>query len=191
VTDDVKRWFFQALARALHHAKPREAVLEWLEADYPLTAEDKAALADGIRRLEAEFIRKRTVHDRGRKPAQPGTDTWYFQEAVRDVREWSAALEMPQREVLDVVSVLWGVRGWFMHQGAPIQVDHSRELGPFRRRHASGQWCLSETNPLIRYRLAAEESGPWRLDVFNPKSLFEKYRGRVIKELRITFPREK
>jgi hypothetical protein len=108
VPTDLERQRFQALAHSLDHAKARDRVVAMLDDDYPLTKEDKAALAVGIRRLgqdKTELMRRPTKHDRGRKPADDGA--WSFAQAVRDVREFAAAAGKRQRDALDLVADFW------------------------------------------------------------------------------------
>jgi len=153
---------FWSLARSLSHAKPRALVVKMLDADHPLTKEDKAALAVGIRCLgqdKSDLMRKPDKHDRGRKPTKKFSDEWYFGQAVKEVRELAAKHKRYQGDVLDLVAALWKIRGWLRDDEHgpyrdPVKVDDKLE------------WRLSERNP-------------------NPPSLFEKYRDRVMTRLHI------
>jgi hypothetical protein len=118
IPTDLERQRFQALAYSLDHAKARSRVMEMLEADYPLTKEDKVALAAGICRLgqdKTDLMRKPTKHDRGRKRAD---GPWSFRQAEQDLRELTACaneaaakagrkVRITQRDMLEVVATFW------------------------------------------------------------------------------------
>jgi hypothetical protein len=131
IPTDLERQRFQASARFIDHAKQRDRVIRMLEADYPLTREDKAALAAGIRRLaqdKTDLLRKPTKQDRGRKPADVGP--WSYHQAMLDVREFAAAAGKTQRDILDTVSAFWSAHGkdFEQHRARVIKELHIVEL---------------------------------------------------------------
>jgi hypothetical protein len=165
IPTDLERLRFQALAYSLHHAKARSRVEEMLKAGYSvITEEDKVALAAGIHRLgqdKTDLMRKPTKHNRGRKPAKKFSDEYYFNLAKEEVRKLGRQLKMSQRDVLDVVALVWGMRGWYWEDKEP--------LGPYSYRD--------------------EKTGEWHKSQADLKtSLFEKFRDRVVNELHLNPP---
>jgi hypothetical protein len=79
MTDELEQMRFQAAVFSAHHAKAFAEMLRLLRNDHPLSAADKAALADFI---EAE----RTPDKRGRPPEPLFSPTWRLRRAVSEIR---------------------------------------------------------------------------------------------------------
>jgi hypothetical protein len=103
-TREIWRWKFRAAVwGAPYHAKARDGLLEMLRLDYPLFAEDKAALADYIE----ELTRKRTTKDRGKRTTRIGYEIDCYRRAVRDVSERSNHFVLTKREAIDAMCAIW------------------------------------------------------------------------------------